>query len=47
MANYVEGKICDKVADGAEHELRRELSKEDEFDESSSLNSQRGHCSVG
>jgi phage-related protein len=27
MANYVEGKICDKVADGAEHELRMELSR--------------------
>jgi hypothetical protein len=27
MANYVEGKICDKAADEAEHELRRELSR--------------------
>jgi len=27
IANYVEGKICDKAADKAEHELRRELSR--------------------
>lgn len=27
IANYVEGKICDKAADEAEHELRRELSR--------------------
>ena len=27
MANYVEGKICDKAADEAEHELRKELSR--------------------
>jgi hypothetical protein len=26
-ANYVEGKICEKAADEAEHELRRELSR--------------------
>jgi hypothetical protein len=26
-ANYVEGKICDKAADVAEHELKRELSR--------------------